>query len=220
MENYFLYVLLFPNGNRYFGITKTISRRFASHKREASRGNPHRLYQAIREHGIGNIKFKVLQSGTKEKIQALEIERIKRYKTQDSRFGYNISPGGTLGPGLKGILNPMYGKPGVWAGKVGPQLGKKMSSEFIKRNSLLNSGPNNPMYGRKHSEESKIKQSLRAQINNKGDGNPRSKLSEAQVRQILEDTRSTAVIAQEYRVGLLAIRRIKDRISWQHLNLS
>ena len=180
-----LYSLTFPDGKKYFGISLNPNRRLSRHRRIAETGKKsYPLYQAIRKHGFENIKFRVLSEGIPEVIQELEIQRIKRYKTADRRFGYNVSPGGTC-PMLgrthteesrqkMSVTRKAQNRVGYWAGKTfsletrekmskaragrpSPNKGKKMSEDYKQILRAKHKGHGNPFFGKHHSEESKKK---------------------------------------------------------------
>jgi group I intron endonuclease len=136
-----LYVILFPNNKRYFGITNAPETRWNQHRLHTKKEQRnYAVYQALRKYRPENCKFKVLQSGTFEEMERLEVIRIARYKTWvpkwGTEFGYNTLPGGGLG-----------------------RLGMKNSPEHRARVGQANTG-NQVWLGRKHTEESKIKQSI------------------------------------------------------------
>lgn len=71
---------------------------------------------------------------TKQQACDKEIELIASYQTTNSDFGYNLHAGGGMPPTMCGKDNPFYG-----------------DHRFA--------GENHPMYGKKHSEETKKKMS-------------------------------------------------------------
>lgn len=106
-----------PSGKVYIGITsKEPKYRWNSgHGYRKCKG----FWNAIVKYGWNNIRHEILYQGL-TKIQAEQVERdlIKLYQSTDSRFGYNIMPGGDVTQGVpawnKGLpkeLQPQYGKP-------------------------------------------------------------------------------------------------------------
>lgn len=95
-HSYSVYMHLFPNGKRYIGITaNSLKRRWA--RGIGYKGQP-RVYRAIKKYGWENIKHIVLFEGlTKEEACKKERDLIKKYKTTDIKYGYNISLGGEDG---------------------------------------------------------------------------------------------------------------------------
>ncbi len=91
-----LYCLDFSNGKKYIGITNAPKRRFVEHRTPKS--NCTYVRRAIKKHGCPRLS--VLCTGPRNYILDLEIKAIEAFKTQDSRFGYNISAGGESSPAL------------------------------------------------------------------------------------------------------------------------
>lgn len=92
---YELYMLLFPNGKRYIGISTDSIRRFYDHKCSKQKFQVHR---AIKKHGAANIILSVVCMGRRDYIRQLEVACIAKFKTTDRAYGYNVTPGGELGP--------------------------------------------------------------------------------------------------------------------------
>lgn len=90
-----LYVIEFPNGKRYFGITsRSPEERWRDHLKASRRYN-RRICRAIRKHG-GYLR--VLVRGPVNYIKDLEVKAIAAFKTDDWRHGYNSAPGGDFNP--------------------------------------------------------------------------------------------------------------------------
>ena len=131
MDNYSVYVHIFPNGKRYFGITchDNVNRRFQNGFGYRSQKL---LWRAICKYGWENIEHVILHSGiSKEEACDLEIKYINEYNTTCSDFGYNIENGGSA-PG-------------------------KFTDEMRKRASERMKGENHPMYGKHLTEEHRQK---------------------------------------------------------------
>lgn len=95
-RNWLVYLLLFKNGKKYYGITsQKLNRRWRN-------GNGYKkkyiITYAIEKYGWDNIEKKVLFTGlTQEEASKIEIELITKDKTTDRKYGYNLAPGGTGG---------------------------------------------------------------------------------------------------------------------------
>ncbi len=129
MEKYSVYVHIFPNGKKYFGITchENVNRRFQNGFGYRSQKY---MWNAICKYGWNNIEHIVLHSGVnKDEACNLEMKYIKEYNTTCSAFGYNIDNGGFA------------------AGRFTEEM-RKQASERIK-------GKNHPMYGKHISDEHK-----------------------------------------------------------------
>jgi group I intron endonuclease len=92
-KNYKVYMHIFPNGKAYIGITRQ------DPKLRWGGGNGYArneyMYRAIKKYGWENIEHIVLFDGL-SKNDACEIEKelIKKHKTNNKNFGYNIESGG------------------------------------------------------------------------------------------------------------------------------
>ena len=82
-----------PTGKVYIGITRqTPENRFQNG--EGYRSSPV-FYAAIQKHGWESFRHEILLEGlTEDAACAVERELIKKYRSQDRRFGYNIEAGG------------------------------------------------------------------------------------------------------------------------------
>ena len=93
MNNYKVYIHKFPNGKAYIGITRQ------EPKIRGGGGNGYvrneYMYRAIKKYGWENIEHIVLFDGL-SKNDACEVEKelIKKHKTNNKNFGYNIESGG------------------------------------------------------------------------------------------------------------------------------
>ena len=92
-KNYKVYMHIFPNGKAYIGITRQEPKvRWGGGNGYARNEYMHR---AIKKYGWENIEHIVLFDGL-SKNDACEIEKelIKKHKTNNKNFGYNIESGG------------------------------------------------------------------------------------------------------------------------------
>ena len=82
------------NGKRYVGITSKLK---PEHRWNSGRGyqeNPH-FFAAIQKYGWDNFEHEILFDGmTEDEAKQKEIELIREWKTQDTRYGYNMTSGG------------------------------------------------------------------------------------------------------------------------------
>lgn len=93
MSNYTVYMHIAPSQKKYIGITSR-----NPIKRWGTNGNGYKgqaFENAINKYGWNNIRHIILFSNlSKEEAENKEIELIAKYKTTDSRFGYNVENGG------------------------------------------------------------------------------------------------------------------------------
>lgn len=83
------------NGKRYVGITKQDPEYRWGNNGSNYKESPH-FHSAILKHGWDNFEHEIRASGlTRNDACLLEKYYISNFKTQDSRFGYNIYEGGT-----------------------------------------------------------------------------------------------------------------------------
>ena len=135
INNYCIYKHTSPSGKVYIGITS----QKPEHRWRSGNGYRNHLYfyNAIQKYGWNNFKHEIIFNNlTKEEAEQKEIELIKKYKSNQKAYGYNIANGGNSN------------------GKHSDETKKK-----IKENHFDISGKNHPMYGRHHSEETKQKMS-------------------------------------------------------------
>lgn len=87
-----VYIYTFPNGKKYVGQTSR------SLEERASRGdgyiNSPAVYNAIRKYGWNNIHVETIPCNSKEEMNELEKKYIHLYKTNNNKYGYNLTIGG------------------------------------------------------------------------------------------------------------------------------
>lgn len=156
MENYHtVYMHTSPSGKVYIGITSMDppERRYADGR---GYGKSTIFGKAIQKYGWNNFNHSIHYLNLTE-YDAKEKERklIAQFKSQERRYGYNMSAGGD------------------------GTFGVKLSDERKERLRLMNTGEGNPFYGRKHSDESKAKIKLHhANISGENHPNYGKKLSD------------------------------------------
>lgn len=93
------------NGKKYVGQCKGDPK-----ERWGSNGHRYKglyFYSAITRYGWNNIKHDIVATDlTQEEADKLERELIKKFKTNNKKFGYNIALGGKDGAGSPGGKNP------------------------------------------------------------------------------------------------------------------
>lgn len=82
------------NNKVYIGQTRTsIEQRWKEHLRDSKRCK-YTLYNAMRKYGIENFYVEQLDVCDINMLDEMEISYIKKFKSTDDRYGYNISTGG------------------------------------------------------------------------------------------------------------------------------
>lgn len=131
-------------------------------QRAQSNGNNYKecrkFYNAIKKYGWNNFVPEIIEDNLSEK-QAKEKERyyISLYNSTNDEYGYNISPGGdiiTLSPESRSIIS-QKAKDRYSDGISNPMFGKKHSNESKQKMSEKKRGKNNPMFGKKRTEKQK-----------------------------------------------------------------
>lgn len=173
---YTVYMHITPSNKKYIGITSL----FPNKRWQNGFGYRGQVFfNAIEKYGWNNIQHIIIkQNLTLKEAAQLEIDLIQKYKTTNSNFGYNVTPGGDKSTlGYKHTIetkdkiakkarerfsdktnHPSYGIHRI--GKDAPRYGAKLTQETkdkISKNHADMSGKNNPFYHKKHSEESKRK---------------------------------------------------------------
>lgn len=96
MNNYSVYVLIFPNNRYYVGMTQQNPKRRWRAGAGYSISQP--VKQAIYKVGWQNIKHIILQQNlSKQQAEYYEQYYISQYKSNDEKFGYNLTSGGIVG---------------------------------------------------------------------------------------------------------------------------
>lgn len=90
-----VYILGFPNGKCYVGITiKAVGERFGEHVRDARSTSQYAIHCALRKYGPENVKLMTVATGVSwTQAQDLEIWWISRL-TAFGKSGYNMTAGG------------------------------------------------------------------------------------------------------------------------------
>lgn len=149
-KKYIVYKHTTPSGKVYIGITgNTVERRWQNGRNYKS--NKH-FTNAIKKYGWDNIKHEILSDNlTKEQAEAKEILLIKKYKSNNMNYGYNVENGGNA----TGKLSEETKKKISIAnkGKTSWLKGKHWSEEHKKRISEKEKGRISPMKGKHWSIE-------------------------------------------------------------------
>jgi group I intron endonuclease len=146
------------NGKIYIGkwMRECVQARWNKHVADArlNRGCP-LLGRAIRKYGPEGFVIEVIcQSWNRKDLGELEKLCVAQYKSNQRKYGYNLTPGGDGAPFGEG--NPMWGRThsdGVKAKMRALRLGSKQTEETKRKISDASRGENNGFYGKTHTSE-------------------------------------------------------------------
>lgn len=143
-KNYCVYMHVNKiNGKRYIGITQQMPE---ERWRNGQGYKTQIFYRAIQKYGWDNFEHKILFDGlTKEKAEQKEIELISFYKSDNKKFGYNVSHGGNCS--------------GTMSDETKQKLSKANKGRIISEETKRKMRENNakPMLGKHHTAASKLK---------------------------------------------------------------
>ena len=130
-----------------------------AHRNKVRFGSKYHFHNALRKNGFNVFEWEILVDGIKNKIELdkIEIEYIKKFDS--IKNGYNMSTGGgggdtlTSHPNREEICKKMSDK------QKGRKMRKDVKENWYKKMYVDNpdrfKGRNNPMYGKRLSEERK-----------------------------------------------------------------
>ena len=165
---YCVYMHTCPKGRVYIGITRN------NPLKRWQNGTGYRTNEyftrAIKKYGWENFKHEILFTGLSEKeAKEKEIYLIAKYRSNQRKYGYNISSGGESRSGTK-LTEDHNGKirQGNLGKKVSEETRRKLSKsskrlwsnpDFVEYMRVINTGKNNKMYGRHMTVEQKMRTS-------------------------------------------------------------
>ena len=184
MKKYCLYKHIAPDGRIYIGITSQLpSRRWQGGM--GYKGNSY-FTRAINKYGWENFFHEIISSELDEdEAKRLEIEYISKFKSNQRKFGFNISSGGESKKGTK--ISEWQKKRISEASRgrvVSEQTRQKLSVATknswndpakVKRMREINLGELNPQYGKRRTDEEKIIRGAKSVIKLSADGSVLSK---------------------------------------------
>ena len=155
MNNYIVYKHTTPSNKIYIGITSCdVERRWQKGKNYK---NNKYFTNAINKHGWANIKHEILFDNlSKKEAEAKEIELIKKYKSNNIKYGYNIENGGNA----TGKLSEETNRKISLANKGRHFIGRKHTEEEKQRVSNKLKGRVSPMKGKHQTEKAKLKNAI------------------------------------------------------------
>lgn len=184
MKKYCLYKHIAPDGRIYVGITsQRLSRRWQGGN--GYKGNSY-FTRAIKKYGWDNFSHEIIATELSEsEAKQLEIECISKFKSNQRKFGFNISSGGESKAGTK--ISEWQKQRIAEASRgriVSEQTRQKLSVATknswndpakVERMKKINLGKSNPQYGKKRTDEEKIVRGAKSVIQLGMDGTVLSK---------------------------------------------
>lgn len=83
------------NNKVYIGISTSVSKRIRSHLYHFRKKGQLHLHRAMKKYGIKNFNFEILEvAQSKDELASLEKKKIRDYKSNIHKYGYNIASGG------------------------------------------------------------------------------------------------------------------------------
>lgn len=144
---------------KYVGKTNDLRKRWTDHINKCNQNKDNfQLYNSMRKHGINNFDItSIYQSNNHDHILSLEKYFIREYDTYKN--GYNMTYGGegTIGRTASKETKNRISKANK--GRVAWNKGKTgiYSEESINKMRISSSGKNHPFYGKKLTEEHRLK---------------------------------------------------------------
>lgn len=170
-NNYTVYKHTSPSEKVYIGITKVDPKK--RWKNGLGYRTQTRFYRAIQKYGWENFEHEILYEGLSEaEAKVREIELIAAYNSADKNYGYNVTLGGEAANGYvppedvrlkisranSGKTRSPETRERIAQSKRGIPLSAETRQKLSEAHADI-SGERNPMYGKRHSEESKRKMS-------------------------------------------------------------
>lgn len=186
---YTIYIHASPSGKKYVGQTcQRVERRWRNGF--GYQKNPY-FYRAILKYGWCNFKHIIFcRCETLEKANYIEARLIELLRTDDTRFGYNITGGadGKMRVSESTLKLMSEVRKGKFTGANNPNYGKKHTSEERKKisdhNKGLFLGEKSPLYGKHPSEETRMKMSV-SRKNSEAVQSHMQKINKAKAKKVL-----------------------------------
>jgi group I intron endonuclease len=202
------------NNKVYIGSSHNIVNRWKTHLRGLKNNKHHskKLQNSFNKHGIDKFTFEVIEECSRELL--IEIEQYWIDKLDSYNKGYNIVTKAGVNYGMLGKHHNDDFKKRKSEEMKGNKfsLGLKHSDEYKNYMKLINSGKNNPNYGRKMNPEEIKKRIESVKINGvfKGENNPNFKFkieSESLKKLFLIENKTQKEIAEIYGCSVATITK-------------
>lgn len=150
-----VYIHISPSNKYYVGVTsKEPEERWRN-----GFGYYHQpFYNVVKKYGWDNIQHEVIATNlTEEEAYNFECVLIEKLKSNNRKYGYNITSGGDKGYSNKHTDEWCKQHSKDMSGKGNPMYGKKHTQETLNKISESRTGKcvgeNNPFYGCKHDKD-------------------------------------------------------------------
>lgn len=131
------------NGKRYIGISSNYRQRWNSDGKRYKTSTY--FWRAIKKYGWDNFTHRVLvRNLSREEASELEKAYIKKFKTQNDKFGYNLTEGGTHAPPMLGRKHTEETKQKMREAALGRVISKEQRKKQSERMKGLLVGRLNP----------------------------------------------------------------------------
>ena len=195
------------NGKKYIGQSCNLVKRYRTFKQPGFRYAGSLINKARKKYGIENFQFTILTHCRREELNYWEKFYIKRLKTNDERYGYNLTDGGDskyqLSDHTKNLIRESW------------------NPERRKKQSEAQKGKNNYNYGKHWNNELKGRMSsYRKKLNNErffSEHNATIKEMEVNVSEYIRQHGiiSYTNIAEQFGLSPVYTKRICDNINYK-----
>lgn len=206
-----VYVLHFPGGKQYIGMSKrSVRARLLHHKSKSNTGSKLAVHSAMRAHGIDNVMVEVIFANDSRNLAEAEIALIAERKAAGVKL-YNMTSGGEgkAGYEVSEETRRKIGAKNSSPERVEARIAAVKTPEARAR---MSKGQRASWTAERRASFAKSKQ---------GDGSYCAKVTESDVRAIrakLAAGESCASIGRSYGMTPEAISRIKHRKTWTHVS--
>lgn len=108
--SFVIYKITQPKNNKsYIGYSGNFKRRWKEHKKAATRGVDLSFSRALRKYGPETFEISFLEENimTEEMAGLAEIKWIAKFKSNDNKYGYNLTTGGARPPSTPESIEKM-----------------------------------------------------------------------------------------------------------------
>lgn len=198
-------------GQMYVGLSEDIENRYHQH----ANGNnikSSRIDRAMVKYRADKFDLEIIEELPNDRALLMEREAywVAHYNTYEDDFHYNLTPGGDFSP----MKIPEI------AAKISGENNPMKNPEVAAKVSKANSGENHPLFGRKHSQETKEKIS-KALSGRKCSREAKARMSKAHLGKKLSDEQKISIskttnTSGYYRVLKNKNKKLKQGFTWAY----